>query len=115
LDNRISLTQGLYQQKQLDKQTWQVTFSDQSHAIFKAHFKFMPLLPAFLQIDIAAELAGLKIIAIKQAKYIKPIKPNDQVEYSLVEEKTDHWLLKITDNTTTLSLIKIIATKKNEP
>ncbi len=99
-------TQNLYQKQQIEQYIWNLTFANKDHPIFKAHFDFMPLLPAFLQIDIASELANLHIIGIKQAKFISPIKPDEQVQYILVAKNSSDWTLKIKDQTQLKSQIQ---------
>lgn len=62
------LSKDLYSAKVLDEQRWEVALSGANHPVFKAHFKGNPLLPAFLQIDIFAELLEKKIVEIQIVK-----------------------------------------------
>ena len=56
-----------------------IKFASQKHPIFQAHFPSNPLLPAFLLIDILAEIQGDSIQKIVKSKFISPILPHDTV------------------------------------
>lgn len=73
------LTQQLYTYIIKEKGEIQVTLSDESHPIFKAHFEGNPLLPAFMQVDIAAEILDLTVNGISRSKFMEPLLPNDEL------------------------------------
>ena len=73
------LTQQLYTHIIKEKHEIQVTLADSSHPIFKAHFEGNPLLPAFLQVDIAAEILGITVVGIPRSKFLEPLLPNDKL------------------------------------
>lgn len=56
-----------------------IILGDESHPIFHAHFEGNPILPAFLQVDIVAEIFNLNVIGITRSKFMKPLKPLDEV------------------------------------
>lgn len=56
-----------------------IRLADETHPIFKAHFEGNPLLPAFLHVDIVAEIFGLHITGISRSKFMEPLKPLDVV------------------------------------
>lgn len=58
-----------------------IKVADENHPVFKAHFPTNPILPGFLQIDIAQILLDKKFTMFKKIKFIHPIKPNDIIEY----------------------------------
>jgi hypothetical protein len=45
----------------------------------------MPILPAFIMIDLIQELYHVKIVEIKKAKFLKPILPNEIIVYKRVD------------------------------
>lgn len=59
-----------------------IRLHDASHPIFKAHFPDMPLLPAFVSLDIIQEIFHLQITEVKKAKFLKPILPEQTITYS---------------------------------
>jgi 3-hydroxyacyl-[acyl-carrier-protein] dehydratase len=73
------LTQQLYTHIIKNESEAHVTLSDETHPIFKAHFEGNPLLPAFLQVDIAAEILGITVSGITRAKFLEPLLPNDSL------------------------------------
>ena len=64
-----------------------IKIADENHPVFKAHFPTMPVLPGFLQIDIAQALLDKQFTMFKKVKFIHPIKPNDIIEYSCENKK----------------------------
>jgi len=58
-----------------------VELSNKNHPIFKAHFPGNGLLPAYIQIDIIANILGHKIKKIQKAKFLSIIKPNEKIKY----------------------------------
>lgn len=56
-----------------------IVLTDENHPIFKAHFEGNPLLPAFLQVDITAEILGITVIGISRSKFMEPLLPNDEL------------------------------------
>lgn len=73
------LTEKLYSVINKNDNTIVIQLTDESHPIFKAHFEGNPLLPAFLQVDIAAEVLGLSVKGISRSKFMEPLLPNDHV------------------------------------
>lgn len=73
------LTQQLYTHIIKKEREVQVTLASETHPIFKAHFEGNPLLPAFLQVDIAAEILGITVVGISRSKFMKPLLPNDEL------------------------------------
>ncbi len=84
----MKLTENLYSVTKIEDDRWSVVLADKNHPVFKAHFELNPILPAFLQIDIIAEILSKKIIEIKKAKFALPIKPNDNIVYCVVEKNS---------------------------
>ncbi len=76
-------TQELYTITSRDINSIVLVLADESHPIFKAHFEGNPLLPAFLHIDIAAEIFGFEVIGISRSKFMEPLLPNDEVVVTL--------------------------------
>lgn len=74
-----TLTQNLYTLVNKEEAQALIVLADEKHPIFKAHFEGNPLLPAFLQVDIVAEIFGLQIIGITRSKFMEPLKPLDEV------------------------------------
>ena len=89
------LTKDLYHSKQLDSISWEVTLTDATHPVFKAHFESNPLVPAFLQIDIMGELLAKELIQINRAKFKSPILPNDTIIYKIVKQNDNRYRVKI--------------------
>lgn len=73
------LTQQLYTLVNQEESQALILLADETHPIFKAHFEGNPLLPAFLQVDIVAEIFGLQVSGISRSKFMEPLKPLDQV------------------------------------
>jgi 3-hydroxyacyl-[acyl-carrier-protein] dehydratase len=72
-------TQQLYTITSRDINSIVLTLADENHPIFKAHFEGNPLLPAFLHVDIAAEIFGFEVVGIVRSKFMEPLMPNDEV------------------------------------
>jgi 3-hydroxyacyl-[acyl-carrier-protein] dehydratase len=72
-------TQHLYSIVSRDISSAVIVLSDEHHPIFKAHFEGNPLLPAFLHVDIAAEIFGFVVSGIIKSKFIIPLVPDDEV------------------------------------
>lgn len=72
-----SLTQQLYRYTQDADDIFSVVLADETHPVFKAHFESYPLLPAFLQLDIAAEILNCNVKGILRSKFMEPLFPND--------------------------------------
>jgi 3-hydroxyacyl-[acyl-carrier-protein] dehydratase len=73
------LTQQLYTNLIKEENEVLVTLADSSHPIFKAHFEGNPLLPGFMQVDIAAEILGITTTGITRSKFMEPLLPNDEL------------------------------------
>lgn len=68
-----------------------IRLSDEKHKIFKAHFPSNPLLPGFLLIDICQEEFKFSIKKIKKISFLKPILPNENIEFKLqIKPKSFH-------------------------
>lgn len=73
--------QNLYKVITSDVNVVKIQLSDEKHPIFEAHFPNMPILPAFIVIDLVEKLFFTKVIEVKKAKFIKPILPNSIITY----------------------------------
>ena len=91
------LSKNLYAYKVLTLDSWEVTLSDETHPVFKAHFEGNPLLPAFLQIDVLGELLNKKLLSIDKSKFKQPLLPNDKIVYKI---------LKVLDNSYKVEILK---------
>lgn len=76
-------THQLYTISSKDINSSVIVLTDENHPIFKAHFEGNPLLPAFLHVDIAAEIFGFKVIGISRSKFMEPLLPKDEVVVSI--------------------------------
>lgn len=76
-------TQQLYTIQSKDINSVVIVLADENHPIFKAHFEGNPLLPAFLHVDIAAEIFGFEVVGITRSKFMEPLLPNDEVVVSI--------------------------------
>lgn len=83
----MSFTDNLYTKINCSNNKALILLSSEEHPIFKAHFPNMPLLPGFLQIDIACEIFNINIKKIKKAKFINIIKPKDEIEINITSKK----------------------------
>lgn len=102
------LTKKLYSVEKLDENQWEVTLTDETHPVFKAHFDGNPLLPAFLQIDIISELLSKNLVEIKRAKFKLPILPNDRVIYEVTKKIENSYRVKITKDKQVTSEISLV-------
>jgi len=91
------LSKNLYSYKVLTPYSWEVTLTNETHPVFKAHFEGNPLLPAFLQIDILGELLNKKLLSIDKSKFKQPLLPNDKIVYRI---------LKVLDNSYKVEILK---------
>jgi len=101
------LSKNLYTVKERKEENWKVLLSDAEHPVFKAHFEGNPLLPAFLQVDIFAELLNRKIVKIERCKFKQPILPNDTIEYQIVKQVQNSYRVNIVKNDVVTSELKI--------
>jgi len=76
-------TQQLYTISSKDISSVVLVLADKNHPVFKAHFEGNPLLPAFLHVDIAAEIFGFEVVGISRSKFMEPLLPNDEVVVSI--------------------------------
>lgn len=60
-----------------------IELTNKEHPIFKAHFPNNEILPAFIQVDIIANILKHKIKKIQKAKFLSIIKPNDKIKYCI--------------------------------
>lgn len=100
------LTKQLYTHVIQDENSVQIVLANESHPIFKAHFEGNPLLPAFLQVDIAAEILGLSIKRIGKSKFMEPLLPSDHLLLSH-EERLGKTYIKWIKNGKTASEITL--------
>ena len=82
------LSKGLYSVLSQSDERIEIKLTDASHAIFKAHFEGMPLLPGFLQIDMVAEILGKEIDVITSAKFLQKVLPDEQLVYTIAPTKS---------------------------
>lgn len=82
------LTNQLYTLIKKEETQALIILGDETHPIFKAHFEGNPILPAFLQVDIVAEIFGLNIIGINRSKFMEPLRPLDEVLIHLEKSVT---------------------------
>ena len=102
------LTKDFYSSKKLDEQSWEVTFSDATHPVFKAHFEGNPLVPAFLQIDIFGEIVAKELRKIERCKFKLPILPNDSVIYKIVKVVENRYKIKIYKDEQEVSELRVV-------
>jgi 3-hydroxyacyl-[acyl-carrier-protein] dehydratase len=102
------LSKDLYTFKALEENIWKVVLAGAEHPVFRAHFEGNPLLPAFLQIDIFAELIGKKIVKIERCKFKQPIRPNDTIVYEIIKSIENIYRVKILKENEVVSEIKIV-------
>jgi 3-hydroxyacyl-[acyl-carrier-protein] dehydratase len=102
------LTKDFYGVKELEKDAWEVTFTDETHPVFKAHFEDYPLVPAFLQIDIAGELLSKELSKIERCKFKLPILPNDIVVYKIVKQVENNYKIKIFKQDEEVSELRVV-------
>ncbi|MEN8146117.1 MAG: hypothetical protein ABFR02_00695 [Campylobacterota bacterium] len=82
------LSSGLYSVISQSDECVEIKLTDASHAIFKAHFEGMPLLPGFLQIDMLTEVLEKEIDAITSAKFVQKILPDERLTYMIAPTKS---------------------------
>lgn len=83
----MNFTDNLYTIINKNEKSIEILLSNEEHPIFCAHFPNMPILPGFLQIDIAQELFNIKIKKIKKTKFLNIIKPNNSIIFSQIKNK----------------------------
>lgn len=64
-----------------------IKLADEKHPIFKAHFPKNPILPGFLQLDIAQKLLNKEFIKFIKVKFIKVITPLSIISYQIKGNK----------------------------
>lgn len=104
----FKLTKNLYTVQSIDSNQCELLLADKVHPVFKAHFEYKPLLPAFLQIDIFAELLQKRLIGIEKAKFKIPIFPNDTVIYQVRSQNSNCYLVNIIKESQTATELKLI-------
>ena len=102
------LTKDFYTVKQLDELSWEVTFADATHPVFKAHFEGNPLVPAFLQIDIFGEIIKKELSKIERCKFKLPILPNDNVIYKIIKVVENKYKIKIYKDEQEVSELRVV-------
>ncbi len=101
------LNKNLYTHKQLAEDAWEVVMADETHPVFKAHFKGNPLLPAFLQIDIMSEILDKKLLSIGRSKFKQPILPNDVLIYKILKIVENNYKIEIFKNEVSTTEFKV--------
>jgi 3-hydroxyacyl-[acyl-carrier-protein] dehydratase len=71
-----------------------ILLSDSSHPVFKAHFPGQPILPGFIQLEIASTVFEYTYSGIKKSKFIKPIYPEDVLTF-VAQLKEENLRVKI--------------------
>ncbi len=79
-------THKLYTLLERDGDNYRIQLADASHPLFQAHFPTMPILPAFIMIDLVQELYHVRVVEVKNAKFLKPILPNECITYKRVND-----------------------------
>ena len=59
-----------------------IKLADENHPIFKSHFPANPILPAFIHLEIIADIFQIEIKAVKKAKFTRLVKPNQIIIYN---------------------------------
>ena len=101
------LSKDLYQVTTLGDEQWEVTMAEETHPVFKAHFEGNPLLPAFLQIDIFAEIINKKVIKIERCKFKIPILPKETIIYEIIKKVDKSYRVNIKKENSICSELKI--------
>ena len=101
------LSKELYKVKALENEQWEVTMAKETHPVFKAHFEGNPLLPAFLQIDIFAEIIDRQVIKIERCKFKAPILPKETVLYEVLKKVDKSYRVNIKKENIICSELKI--------
>ena len=102
------LTKDFYGVKKLNDESWEVSFTDENHPVFKAHFEDYPLVPAFLQIDIIGEILGKVLSKIDRCKFKLPILPNDIVVYKIIKQIDNRYKIKIFKKDEEVSELRVV-------
>ncbi len=79
-------TYKLYTLISRDGDNCHIQLADATHPLFQAHFPTMPILPAFITIDLIQELYHVRVIEVKNAKFLKPILPNENITYKRIDD-----------------------------
>ncbi len=58
-----------------------VTFANEIHPVFQAHFPSNPVLPGFVHLEIISRFFDVEIRKIKKAKFIDFVVPSQEIEY----------------------------------
>lgn len=98
----MSLTNNLYTITNKTNKSIEILLTDKNHPVFSAHFPNLPILPGFLQIDIAQGLFNIKIKKIKRAKFLTIIKPDSQIIFTQIKNRI---LIHTLENTKTSEII----------
>lgn len=77
----MKFTDKLYKILEQSNEKADILLASNNHTVFKNHFPKNPILPAFLQIEIAKELFKIEITKIKKAKFINIIKAKERVSF----------------------------------
>jgi len=75
------LSKDLYTIDSIKEDKAVITFCDETHPLFKAHFPTKPILPGFMNFDIVEKLFDIKITTLKKAKFLKIIEPKQTITY----------------------------------
>lgn len=83
----MKLTDDLYKVLENNNDSFTIMLSDKEHPIFQAHFPSHPILPGFLQLDIAQEVIKKDFQKFKKIKFIQPVLPSSVLTYNLNKNK----------------------------
>lgn len=72
---------SLYEVIVQDENVAEIKLCDENHPIFKAHFPSKPILPGYIHFEIVAKLFSLDITAVKKAKFLDMVTPNELLRY----------------------------------
>ena len=77
------LLENLYKILETKDSRFTIKLANKENNIFKAHFLNNEILPAFIQIDIIAQLMRHKIKSIKKAKFLSVIRPDEIIIFNV--------------------------------
>lgn len=98
----MKFTEKLYTVTNKSSQKVDIILADETHPVFVSHFPGNPILPGFLQIDLAVELFNIKISKIKKTKFISIVKAKDEISFIkennkiLIKSKENNKISEIT-------------------
>lgn len=90
----MNFKKNLYTLLDSSNDEFRIKITGVEHMVFESHFPSNPILPAFLQIEIAEELIKQNFIEITRCKFLDLIRPLDTIVYKFEREKSRVLLLK---------------------